>query len=139
MSDVQLTISKEIVNPIVEAKVKEAILAAMGGADQIVENAVKGILTQKVNSEGKVSNYSSDNKYSWIDIILTKQIKEYAEQAIKETLGKNSLVIKDELIKQLQSKKGSSIAAKALLDAMSGSFSKNWRSNINIELLQNED
>ena len=90
MSYVQLTISKEVVTPIVEAKVKEAVLAAMGGADEIVKNVLNGILTQKVGSDGRVSSYSTDNKYSWLDIVLTKQIKESAEQAIRECLAENA-------------------------------------------------
>ena len=134
MSDVQLTISKEVVTPIVEAKVKEAVLAAMGGADEIVKNVLNGILTQKVGSDGRVSSYSTDNKYSWLDIVLTKQIKESAEQAIRDCLAENSVHIKDALIKELQSKKGASLAAKAIIDGMNDSFKNAWKTNLSITL-----
>lgn len=134
MSDVQLTISKEIVAPIVEAKIKEAILAALGGKESIIENVVNQIITKKVDSSGKVSSYSSDNKFTWIDIVLTKTIQEQAELAIKEHLVNCSKQIKEALVKQLQSKKGSELAAQALLDSLNGTFKSNWQSSIKIDL-----
>lgn len=134
MSEVSLTISKDIVNPIVEAKVKEAVLSALGGADKLVDQLVSTIISQKVNEQGKVDSYSHNNKFSWLDVVLTKVIKEQAEEAIKEVLADNAKTIKQELIKQLQTKKGSSLAASALIDAMNGTFSNSWRSQISIDL-----
>lgn len=134
MSEVSLTISKDIVNPIVEAKVKEAVLSALGGADKLVDKLVSTIISQKVNEQGKVDSYSHNNKFSWLDVVLTKVIKEQAEEAIKEVLSDNAKTIKQELIKQLQTKKGSSLAASALIDAMNGTFSSSWRSQISIDL-----
>lgn len=139
MSDVQLTIGKEIVNPIVEAKIKEAILSALGGGEQLIAKVVDQILKQKVNEKGSVSSYSHDNKFTWLDVVLTNQINEIARDAIKEEISKNSQVIKEALVKNLQSKKGANLVANALLDAMNGSFTQSWRSSIKIELNKNKE
>lgn len=134
MSDVQLTISKEVVAPIVEAKIKEAILGALGGKESVIEKVVNEILNKKVSSNGTLSSYSSDNKYSWIDIVLTKTIQEQTEAAIKEHLATASIPIKEAIIKNLQSKKGAEMAAQALLSALNGTFQSSWTSSIKIDL-----
>jgi len=90
MSDVNLTISKEVVTPIVEAKIKEAILLALGGGDVLIDKVVNNILTQKVAANGTVSNYSSDNKYSWMEIAVTNSINNAARLAIQEVIAKSS-------------------------------------------------
>lgn len=133
MSEVQLTISKEIVTPIVEAKVKEAILAALGGSENVVKNVIEQIITKKVSASGNVSSYSHDNKHTWLDVVITQQIQKVAEEAIKEELSKSALIIKDALIKSLQTKKGASVVANALLDSMNGSFQKAWTSSVKID------
>ncbi len=134
MSDVVLSIDKGIVTPIVEAKIKEAVIAAMGGRDTLIEGVVGRILTQKVDATGKVGSYSSDNKYSWLDVVLTQTIQKAAEAAIKEELDKASAQIKDAIIAQLQTKKGASAAASALLGCLSGTFKHSWTSKVAISL-----
>jgi len=134
MSEVSLTISKEIVTPIVEAKVKALVMESFGGAEVIIDKILNSIINQRVDINGKVSSYSSENKYSYIDAILTEQIRIASQEAIKEVMSNNASVIKESLIKQLQSKKGSELAAKALLNCLNGTFEKSWTSQIKIEL-----
>jgi len=134
MSDINLSISKEVVTPIVEAQIKGAVLSALGGSTELIERVVNHILFQKVDKDGKTSSYSSDNKFTWIDMVLTKTIQQAAEEAIKVELVGAAKQIKDVLVRQLQSKKGSELAAKALLSALNGSFEKSWKSSIKIDL-----
>jgi hypothetical protein len=115
--NVSLTISKEIVQPIVQAKINEAILAAMGGQDQLIEKAIQNILYQKVNNEGKVSTYSNDNKHSWIDIVVTKQIEEAVKASLALLLSEKRDQMQQAILKQLSSKKGIESFAAALIDS----------------------
>jgi len=132
--DVSLTISKEIVTPIVEAKLKGAILEALGGKDELIEKLINDILTRKVASNGKRSSYSSENKYTWIDLSLTNQIKKAIEEEVKAQLIGSSKTIKEALVAQLRTKSGSNKVAKALLDGLLGSFVSAWRSKIDVHL-----
>jgi hypothetical protein len=134
MSEVSIQISKDIVTPIVEAKVKEALLEAMGGKDQVVASVVNEILNRKVDYSGKVSAYSSDNKFSWLDIVVTNQIKQAVEVELKEIIVKSSESIKNALVKQLQSKKGSETVAAALLDGLNKTFTSVWTSQISVAI-----
>ncbi len=138
MNDVSLTISKDLVAPIVEAKIKEAILAALGGGEEVIAKVLDQIMLKKVNENGVVSSYSSDNKYNWIDIVLTKQVKEIAEVAIKEEIAKSAEQIKNSLAAKLKSKQGSDMVAKALLDGLNGTFKNSWSSKMSFDFSPNK-
>ena len=72
--NVSLSISKELVNPIIQAKINEAIISALGGQDELIRKSVDAIMNTKVNDQGKVSSYSSDNKYTMLEIIAKNKI-----------------------------------------------------------------
>jgi hypothetical protein len=54
------------------------------------------------------------------------------KKELQEQIKVNAECIKNELIKQLQTKKGASKVAEALLSSLNGTFASGWRSNITI-------
>lgn len=114
--NVSLTISKEIVTPIVQAKIQEAIIASMGGQNNLIEKVVEQVLTQKCTADGKVDQYSSNNKFTWVDVVITNQIKNAVAEEMKVILQSCGDRIKKEIIRQLSSKKGIEQFAASLLD-----------------------
>lgn len=133
-NNVSLTISKEIVTPIVQAKIQEAILAAMGGKDVLIEKVVHNIFTQKVNEKGSISGYSSENKYTWIDVVITNQIQEAVKDQMKLVLAECGDKIKKEIMKQLSSKKGIEQFAASLLDQTT-KISDRYYSSVKVEFI----
>lgn len=129
---VNLSIPQEVTQPIVAAKIQEAVLAALGGSEKIVAGVIHQICNTKVNHEGRVSSYDYENKTTWLDHHVTKIIQEEVKKELIEQLKTNSQVIKDELIRQLQTKKGAHKVAEALLSALDGTFGKCWTSSIQV-------
>lgn len=129
---VNLSIPSDVTRPIVAAKIQEAVLAALGGSEKLVADVIYLICNQKVASDGKISGYSSDNKYSWLDLNVTNVIKAEVEKELKEQIKVNAQQIKDELIKQISTKKGASKIAEALLSSLNGTFESGWKSKIEI-------
>lgn len=129
---VNLTIPQNVTQPIVAAKIQEAVMAALGGADSIVAGVVKQICETKVDSNGKVSSYNSDNKFTWMDFHVTEVIQKEVKAAIQEQIKVGSEAIKGELIRQLQTKKGATKVAEALLSSLEGTFSNGWTSKIDV-------
>lgn len=137
MSDlVSMQVSPEIIKPIIEAKIKEAISAALGGPDAIVKEVVNRVLTQKVSANGSVSSYSSDNKYNWIDAVVTKQIEEAVKVQITEQISSAGGLIQKEVEKFLQSKKGSSHIATLLCASMASSIGSMYRTTVKVQFDQ---
>lgn len=136
---VNLSIPKEITQPIVAVKIQEAVLAALGGQEKIVATVVHQICSTKVDSSGKVSSYSSDNKNTWLDYHVTDVIQKAVREELIRQIDINAQQIKDELVKQLQTKKGASKIADALLSSLNGTFASAWRSKFEIKFEANQD
>jgi hypothetical protein len=130
--NVSLTISKEIVQPIVKAKIQEALIGALGGTEKLIETVTESIFNTKVNHEGKTSGYSSENKYNWLDIIVTNQIKVAVQEVVKEILETRQTEIKAAISKQLSIKKGIEAFAQALLSGTADA-SKTYRQSIEVK------
>jgi ABC-type Zn uptake system ZnuABC Zn-binding protein ZnuA len=131
---VNLSIPQEVTQPIVAAKIQEAVLAALGGADKIVSGVIHQICNTKVDSNGSSTpRYDSDAKHTWLDYHVTKIIQDEIKKELVEQIKVNAQAIKDELIKQLQTKKGASKVAEALLSSLNGTFASGWRSHITVQ------
>lgn len=118
---VNLSIPQSVTQPIVAAKIQEAVLAAMGGADKIVEAVVHQIATTKVNpKDGRVSSYSSDNTQQWMDYHVTQLLQGAINEELKKQTTELASPVKEALIKELQTKQGATKIAKLLLGALDG-------------------
>lgn len=116
---VNLTIPQNVTQPIVAAKIQEAVLAAMGGADKIVSTVVHEICNRKVNpKDGKVSGYSSDNTIPWMDYQVTGLLQSAINEELKKQTVDLTSPVRDALIKELQTKQGASKVAKLLLGSL---------------------
>lgn len=136
---VNLSIPQEVTQPIVAAKIQEAVLAALGGSEKIVAGVIHQICNTKVDANGQVNRYDSDNKHTWLDYHVTKIIQEEVKKELIEQIKTNSQTIKDELVKQLQTKKGAHKVAEALLSALDGTFAHSWTSKIEVKFESRKD
>lgn len=66
--------------------------------------------------------------------MVTTQIETAVREELKIQIANSSSVIKEALINQLRTKKGSSMVASALLAGLDKSFESSWRSNIEIKI-----
>src|SRR4051812_12660374 len=104
-------IPDDVIKPIVQARVQAAIVEALGREADLVGAAVAAALSQKVNDKGEVDGrYSYDNKYSFLEVMTNKYIREAASEALKEHLEKAKAGIKEKVRKELE-KKSSVLAA----------------------------
>ncbi len=135
MENVSLTISKEIVTPIVQAKINAAVLEALGGGAELIDKVLNTIMNQKVDSTGRVNQYNSENTKTWLDVVITNQIKKAVEDSTREFLNSREKEIKDAIIKHLSNKKGIERFAESLIE---GSAKMSTRYNTDIKFSFNE-
>jgi hypothetical protein len=131
---VNLSIPANVTQPIIAAKIQEAITVAMGGADKIVAGVVHQICNTKVDPKnGRIDGYSSNNTITWMDYHVT----ELLQAAIKEELGRQikevAAPVREELIKQLQTKKGASAIAALLLSSLEGQLGDKYSCKLEIK------
>jgi len=127
---VDIKISDDLVMGIIEKKVQTAIIEALDSETGVVERVITAALGMKVDSEGKVNSYSSSNKYTLLDVTCKKLIQGAAEAAIKDWVDKRHDVIKAEFMKQLQTKKTSSLLVRACVDGLAAATTSRWRFSV---------
>jgi DNA gyrase/topoisomerase IV subunit B len=139
MDSVNIEISKDLIAPIVETKIKAALAEAFGDKEIIIAQVVERMLYDKVDETGKVGQYSSYNKYRWIDIALRNSIQEACKESMTEWLASHKAEIKAALQKQLESRKSRDAMAKAMVDGLVSATTNHWRFSVHFGFESPED
>lgn len=134
-----LNLSADMIKPIIEKTIQANVLSALNGWEGVVTDMVNAVLTTKVDKNGNISDYSSENRYSWVEVNLNRRIKELVEDEVKKQIEKSADAIRDAVRKQITSRAGSNAIAKAVVDGLIGTFEKSWNSRINISFDKNGD
>lgn len=129
---VLLDIDNDMVQEAVKVGVANAIMDKVGGADKLAYAMVDTILNLKVDSNGRVNQYSGDNKYPWLDMMLRNRIQQFAIDAFEQYLKENEADFKKKCIEQL--KKSPNKVADALFKTLEGSLQSKWMHSLTIEL-----
>ena len=129
-----LHISKDMLSPVIEQQVKLMMVEIMGGKDKIIDSIINQVLTQKVDSDGRPSTYSSAKTF--FEYLLFNEITKAVKEAISEEIHSHASEIKSALLKSIKSNKGSSKIADALTNGLLDTFSSAWRSSVSINITQ---
>lgn len=96
------------------AMAREAIAAklteSMMGADDMINKIVVAALTQKVNENGRVGQYSSENKTAFVEWVAQDLIREATKAVLKDRTEKLRPALEKQIEKEL-TKNTKSIAA----------------------------
>jgi hypothetical protein len=127
MSGVGISISDDLIMPILEAKVQAAIVEQLGGQGALIEKVVAEALNQKVEAE----RYSS-KKIPWIQQVCQNVIREAAEKAIREWADGQKEQIAKEFLKQLKTQKTASQVVNSMITGMADVASCKWKFSVNL-------
>jgi hypothetical protein len=126
---VSMQVDEKIVKEVVQQQITAAIgIELMKVNTTIIDGIVNGVLNQSVDSDGKVSTYSSATTFLvWL---VRKSIRESATEAVRQYVdGQKDTMVKS-IIKALKANPDS--MAKALVNSFSESL-KSWRFIIKLE------
>lgn len=134
-----LSIDENYLAEAVKQTVIMGISESLNGKNEIVSQLVNSVLSTKVDKDGKISSYRSDNKYTLLEVHVRKLLAELT----KEELA----AIVEEKREELRALIRKSLNKKAQLDSFVDTFVKNttealdstWRTNINIDFKQYKD
>ena len=134
MSDqVDIKISQDLVKPIIEAKIQQAIAEGLNSSNQMIEAVASRILTTKVSVDGTKSRYSSDNKYTYMEYLSQDIITTAAKAALAEWVETRKKEIKECLYKQMSLKKNANILVQAVMNGLVESTKCKYRFSMNIK------
>jgi hypothetical protein len=116
MEPVSLNVSPEIIKKIVEERIHAEIVKVLDGQTGLVDAMVKKVLELRVDKYGKESNYSSDNKYSWLEAMMGNVVREAAQQAMQGWAVQNKANIEKAMIRELN--KSTSLFVKTFTESV---------------------
>ncbi|MED3792092.1 hypothetical protein P4571_06545 [Niallia alba] len=132
-----LKVDEKYIGEIVKNVVQASIAEALGAKDDLVNTAIKTMLTTKVDKNGKVSNYSSDNKYNLIDYYVHSTVTDVCKAMALEIIQENRDALKAELKKQLSSERSVEAFTKSMIDSTMENLNREWSPSITVQFDKN--
>ena len=134
--DLEFKVSPELIMPIIKEKIQMAIVEALGGHEQMLGGILEAYMGQKVDEKGVISNYSSDNKYKRIDILVHKLLEDAVREALKTYLSTKQETIAKAVAKYFATSKGSIAMVNALQEGIIKGLANGWRTTMKFELVE---
>jgi hypothetical protein len=128
--NLSLPIPNEILRPYIETAVSTAIVSALGDGTALVQKAVQGALSQKVDEKGRISQYSSDNKHLFVEVVAAENIRNIAKETIKEMAEQIRPQIKEQVTQYLKDQ--TSEISRSLVDGLIESLQTDWSVKVSI-------
>ena len=136
---VSLEIDEDMVKSALNSQIAAAIVQQLGDQDELITGAVKVALSKKVDSDGKVNEYSSYNRNDLLEVLATKSIHAAAKEALDEWIEENRSKIKEAVLKELDTPSRQRKIAVAYVNAIDESIKCNWRMDCNIQFIEKDE
>lgn len=120
---IDLGIDPDYLEGVVKQVVASAITETISGQGEIANQLVREVLERKVSASGKVSSYSYENKYTLIEVLMSKAIDEVANELIVQRIKEMKPMLELVLTEELKKKSFRDKYCKMLLEAQLGHLS----------------
>jgi hypothetical protein len=137
MSEVNVQIGKDLIQPIIEAKIQAAIVDALSGYEGLVSQAIARVMNQKVNHEGKRDQYDSYNKYPFIEVICQQRIQEAVRVSLDKWLASKQPQIEAAVEKEMSRRTGS--LARDFVAGLQNSIKHSWTTKLDVKFLSQSE
>lgn len=127
-----LNVSQEFIANTLRNAVSMAIANALDQKDKCLQNIIESALSVKVNENGDIARYSSEQKYSFVEYYVRNAIMEESKEVLKEVVAERKNELHKMLKKQLSSAKFANNFMETFVGGMLGAFENTYRSNVNI-------
>ena len=134
---VNLKVDEDLIVDVINKQIQSAIVTQLGNKSEIVGQAVAYALSRKVDSSGRVSQYSSDNTHDYLDVMSSNAIQDAAKEALQSWLKESTKKIKSAVLKELKKPERQQSIAKSFADAVEDSLNCSWNMNCSIAFKEN--
>jgi len=119
-----VSIPNDILEPVIRAQVAAGITAQLGNPEVLIQKIVSNAMSQKVNSEGKVSRESYSNRHDLIELLAGRAIRAIVDDVLTSWIDAQRPAIEKKVRDSLARKQG--MFAKAMVDGLSSSLQSRW-------------
>lgn len=131
-----IAIPRDVIEPIIQARVTAAVTEALGGYGRLVETAIAQVINMQVDASGNHSNYSTN--VTWLTWAMRDCVKKAASEAIQSYFkehAEHAEIIKKQIATEL-SKKNSPLVKQlinALIATTVNEDTIRYKVNVNVE------
>lgn len=134
-----LKIDQEAITGVIKQMVNAGIVQALDEKNNIASSIVNQVLSMKVDDEGKVSSYSSYNKYTLLEYCVKQMIKDESLNVIKEVMEEKREDIRGMIKREMSKKETIDSFYKAFLSGVVDSIDSTYRTTINVSVNKKEE
>lgn len=134
-----LNIDQDYLADAVKQTVLMGISESLNGKNEIVSQIVKMVLSQKVDKSGKISSYSSDNKYTLLEFYVRKMLREVTAEEMQRMVDEHREDITKAIRAELAKKVNYNKFVDAFISNVSSAVSNSWCPRVEINFEQKEE
>lgn len=135
---IDLNIDDNYLNEAVRSIVMTGIAETLD-KDKIVNGLVNTVLETKVDKDGNISNYGSDNKYTLLELYVNQMIREIVKEEMKKLVEEKKPKMQEIIRKELNKKATLDKFVNAFISDNLDNLDNCWRTKISVEYEKNKD
>lgn len=129
--DPTFKIPRDVIQPIIEAKVSAALVEALGNQQWLVQNCIAKVLDEKVNDSGqKCDNYYADRAPTFLQWALRSCIQAQIKKALEAQVAAHGELLQAALKAEFTKK--NSPLVRQLIEGMTTGFTKSLSYRIEV-------
>lgn len=129
---IDLNVDNNYLNEAVKSIVMTGIAETLD-KDKIVNGLVKAVLETKVDKEGRISSYSSDNRYTLLEVYVNNIIREIVKEEMKKLVEEKRTKMQEIIRRELNKRATLDKFVDAFISNNLDNLDSNWKTKISIE------
>ena len=133
-----LNIDQDYLAEAVKQTVMMGISESLNGKNEIVSQIVKMVLSTKVDKNGKISNYNSDNKYTLLEFYVRSAIEEITRDELQALVNERKPGITQAIRTELAKKVNYTKFVDSFFAGVESALDNTWVPKINVEFAKRD-
>ena len=129
---IDLNVDNNDLNEAVKSIVMTGIAETLD-KDKIVNGLVKAVLETKVDKEGRISSYSSDNRYTLLEVYVNNIIREIVKEEMKKLVEEKRTKMQEIIRRELNKRATLDKFVDAFISNNLDNLDSNWKTKISVE------
>ena len=129
---IDLNVDNNYLNEAVKSIVMTGIAETLD-KDKIVNGLVKAVLETKVDEEGRISSYSSDNRYTLLEVYVNNIIREIVKEEMKKLVEEKRTKMQEIIRRELNKRATLDKFVNAFISNNLDNLDSNWKTKISVE------
>lgn len=107
--------------------------------DKVVSGLVNTVLETKVDKDGCISSYCSDNKYTLLELYVNKMIRDVIKEEMKKLVEEKRPKMQEIIRKELNKKATLDKFVDAFISSNLDNLDNDWRTKISVEYQKDKE